>query len=71
MRCALEEEVELQRYRDYTAVVETNIGRLLCSYFGAEWPLPNYIEFMYPGRIKEDHQTFEDIKAHILKRLSE
>ena len=67
----MEQEVELQRYRDYTAVVQTNMARLLSSYFGVDWTLPNYIEFMYPDRIVEDKQTFEDIKAHILKRLSE
>lgn len=52
-------------------MVQANIGKLLCAYLGGEWTMPNYIEFMYPDKVKKGPQTFEEIKNHVLKRLTE
>ena len=56
-------------YRDYVALTQTNIARLLAGYMGAEWKMPNYIELMYP-EMKEE-QTTKDVVEHILDRLNE
>lgn len=67
----LESELQAEKYRDYTAVIQASIARMLCGYFGGEWQMPEYMEFMYPWRTKVKEQTFEEIKAHVLKRLTE
>ena len=39
---------------------------------GGEWTMPNYFEYMYPERkTQEKKESFEDIRAHLLKRLNE
>ena len=71
LRCMLEDELRQERYSDYLMYVQINTGRLLCGFMGGEWPMPDYAEYMYPGRKAKEPETYEDIKAHILKRLSE
>ena len=39
---------------------------------GADWPMPDYAEYMYPElKAKNESQSYEDIKTHILMRLTE
>ena len=37
---------------------------------GGDWPLPNYGEYMYPERHKEDTQSYEEIKQSLIARLT-
>ena len=37
---------------------------------GWDWPLPNYGEYMYPERQKEDTQSYEEIKQSLIARLT-
>lgn len=65
----LEDEERDERYRDYVAVTQTNIARLLSAYLGAEWQMPDYVELMHPElRPKE---TKEQVIGHLLDRLQE
>lgn len=42
---------------------------MLCSYFGGEWQMPEYMDFMYPWRKKPQEQTYGEIKQNLLERL--
>ena len=65
----LEEDHKAELYRDYVAVTQTNIGRLLCAYLGGEWSMPDYMELMHPELKK--HETKEEIIDGILTKLRE
>lgn len=59
-----------RRYRDYTAITQNSIARLLAGYLGADYQMPNYIEFMYPELTrKQDTRTAEQIAQGLVDRL--
>ena len=71
MRCLLDEDDKQRKYNDYVAIVQSLIGQVLCAYMGGDWPLPNYGEYMYPERQKEDTQSYEEIKQSLIARLTQ
>ena len=66
----MEEAEQDRKYRDYTAITQNSIARLLAAYLGADYSLPNYAEFMYPELTqKADTRTAQEIAQNIADRL--
>lgn len=63
-----EEERRRQLCADYTATTLGMIGKLLG---GETWTMPSYIEMAYPDKAAIDTRSAEEIKADILRRLTE
>ena len=64
------DEVEQERrYRDYTAITQNNLARLLAAYLGADYGMPEYIEFMYPELKEKDKRSMAQIAQDIVGKL--
>ena len=70
MGAMLEEDEKNDIYRDYVALTQTNIARLLAAYLGAEYKMPDYMGLMYPDN-KTGEPTTQDVIDHILGKLDE
>ena len=67
----MEEFDRKEKYNDYVAITFSNIGQVLCAFAGGEWPMPPYVEFMYPELKKEDTKSYDEIKQSLIHRLLE
>ena len=67
----MEEDERDDIYRDYVALTQTNIARLLAGYMGADWKMPDYVELLYPESKAKKEPTEEEVVNHILEKLSE
>ena len=65
-----EEESKKELYNDYVGQGIWIISTMIAGIAGKESPLPQYIELMHP-ETKKPEETAEEIKARILKRLTE
>ena len=55
-------------WQSYTGTVLWMIGKVLAR---DSWTVPSYVELAYPGEIKVDTRSADQIKADILQRLTE
>lgn len=68
LRIALQAKRRELLWQSYTGTVLWMIGKCLA---GDNWSLPSFVEMAYPGAIKVDTRSADEIKADILQRLTD
>lgn len=66
LRAMVDEERSQDEWQEYTAMMLWSIGAVLGR---NHWKFPSYLELKHPE--KRDNRTPEQIKQHILARLTE
>jgi len=68
----MEEEYRRYIWHNYTADLIGMLTERFCRYTGADnCSIPLYSEVIEPEKSKKDSRTAEEIKNHVLQRLSE
>ena len=58
-----------RKRNDYIAVAQSTVAHMIGAYLGAEIGLPNYIEYMYPDKVKKDTRTSKEIIGDLIDKL--
>lgn len=65
------EEIDIETRRmDYMAVTQSAITRLLASYIGADYRMPDYMAYMYPDMVHDDKRTADEVVSDLRRKLA-